>query len=230
MPRYDIILMDADGTLLDFGRAEAQAFQRTMAHYGLDGSRENHLLYHVINEGLWKKLERGETDQESLKTERFRLLFERMGVTADCEAFAHDFLGALGDGGFIIDGADELCKTLHTMGCKLYIATNGVAATQRSRLSLSGLEPYIDELFISEELGCHKPDPQYFNQLFARLGNPPRSSAILLGDSLSSDMKGGKNAGISTCWFNPYHLENPDPALCGSEIQSLDEFAAIVLG
>lgn len=230
MMHYDIILLDADGTLLDFGRAETQAFERTMAQFGLDSSSDTHLLYHVINEGLWKKLETGEMNQKLLKTERFRLLFERMNVFADCEAVSRVFLHALGDGGFTLPGAEELCKTLHNAGCKLYIATNGVAETQHRRLALSGLEPYLSGLYISEEMGAHKPHAAYFDQLFADIGNPHRSRAIILGDSLSSDMRGGKNAGIATCWFNPYHMENVKPELCDTEIDVLGAFIPLVLG
>lgn len=230
MTRYNTILLDADGTLLDFGRAETQAFERSMAQFGLDGGSDTHLLYHVINEGLWKKLETGEMNQELLKTERFRLLFERMNVFADYEAVGRAFLYALGDGGFPLPGAEELCKTLYSAGCKLYVATNGVAETQHRRLALSGLEPYLSGLYISEEMGAHKPHAAYFDKLFADIGSPDRSRAIILGDSLSSDMRGGKNAGIATCWFNPYHMENGQPDLCDHEIDVLGAFIPLVLG
>ncbi|WP_312642692.1 YjjG family noncanonical pyrimidine nucleotidase [Hydrogenoanaerobacterium sp.] len=227
---YDIILMDADETLFDFEQAEAHAFRHAMEEFHLPYHEEDRLLYRTVNQSLWDALERGETTQDALKVERFRLLFEQLGFTVDCEAFNHTFLNALSDGYFTIDGAAQLCKTLHEAGCKLYIATNGIGTTQRKRLAHSDIHSYISDLFISEELGFHKPRAEFFDALFAKLEITDRSRAILLGDSLTSDMQGGKNAGISTCWFNPRRTPCPKPQLCDSEIHTLTQFIAIVTG
>lgn len=230
MRSFDIILLDADDTLFDFEKAEAGALRRSLEEFRLPYSEETHRLYHRINQSLWAALERGETTQSALKTERFRLLFEALGVTADYTAFNQFYALALGDGHFTFAGAAELCKALCGAGCVLYLATNGIAATQRRRLEHADVRPYIRDIFISEELGFHKPDTRFFDALFARLGITDRSRSILLGDSLTSDMRGGHSAGIATCWLNLRHTPCAAPELCDYQIENLCEFLPIVRG
>lgn len=229
MRGYDIILLDADQTLFDFHLAERGAFLSAMGRLGLPGEE---LLprYVEINEGLWRALERGEITQETLKIERFRLLFAELGVSHDPAACSRVYLNALGDGCYLLPGAQALCEALAAAGRRLYIATNGIGAVQRRRLACSAICAYIDDIFISEELGSHKPEPDYFDKLFARLGDPDRGRAILLGDSIASDMRGGRAAGIATCWLNPAGLPCPEPALCDYEIRALEGFLPIALG
>ena len=225
--RYDILLLDADGTLLDFEVAESGAFSSTMQRHGFARTPGDYDMYRAINKGLWEALERGETTQQRLKVERFARLFARLGYRADCEGFHRDYMDALSEGHALMPGALALCAALARRG-RLYIATNGVAATQRRRLAACGLAEYITDVFISEELGAHKPDAAFFDALFARLGYPERERAVILGDSLSSDMQGGRNAGIATCWYNPQGLPCERPALCDGQITALEEFPAFL--
>lgn len=227
---YDIILMDADDTLFDFEKAEEFAFRRAMQEFRLPYSEDHRQLYRKINQNLWEALERGETTQNDLKVDRFCQLFEQLGYMVDCQGFNHHFLNALSDGYFTFDGAAELCKTLYEKGCKLYIATNGIGTTQRKRLAYSDICSYIADIFISEELGYHKPRGEFFDALFEKLDITDRSRAILLGDSLTSDMQGGKNAGIKTCWYNPKYKPYSSQELCDNEIHSLTEFIPIITG
>ena len=126
-------------------------------------------------------------------------------------------------------GALKLCRTLHERR-RLYLATNGVGYVQKKRLRGSALAPYIDGIFISEEMGYSKPDPRFFDEVFVRLGNPDRKSAIMLGDSLSSDMLGASRAGIAGCWYCPDDKKQPQGILPDYRIRQLEEFLPIVLG
>lgn len=226
--RYEVILLDADGTLLDFSKAEEHAFSAAMARAGLPRTKGDFALYHAVNEGLWEALERGEITKERLKTERFARTLSRLSLHADCAALSRAYLEALGESHVLLPGALELCRTLQTQGRALYIATNGIGEVQHRRFAACGLGAYISGLFISEELGYEKPAAGFFDAVFARIGPEKRVQAAILGDSLSSDMQGGKNAGIFTCWFNPTGAPCVKPALCDAQIASLDEFPRIL--
>lgn len=225
---FQTVLMDADGTLFDFHAAQRQALQNTLSAYALPFSEETLTLYDTLNEGLWRQLERGEITREQLLGCRFQLLFERLGVAVDSARFNEDYLLALAEGAFLLPGALELCRQLH--GCRrLYLATNGVQAVQEKRLRLSALAPYIDDIFVSEDIGFTKPDPRYFDGVFRRLGNPSRESAIMLGDSLGADILGAAKSGIASCWFCPDRGIQPDIVQPDYRITQLEEFLPIVL-
>lgn len=226
---FQTVLMDADGTLFDFHAAQRQALQNTLRAYSLPFSEETLTLYDTLNEGLWRRLERGEITREQLLSSRFRLLFERLGVFVDSSRFNADYLSALADGAFLLPGALALCRRLHQHR-RLYLATNGVEAVQKKRLRLSALAPYIDDIFVSEDIGFTKPDPRYFEGVFLRLGNPDRESAIMLGDSLGADILGAANAGIASCWLCPDEEKQPEGVQPDYRITRLEDFLPIVLG
>ncbi|MCI8441344.1 MAG: noncanonical pyrimidine nucleotidase, YjjG family [Provencibacterium sp.] len=226
---FTTVLLDADGTLFDFHTAQRQALENTLRAYSLPFSEQTLKIYESINEGLWRRLERGEITKKQLLSSRFRLFFERLGVSADGGRFNEDYLSALAEGVFLLPGALELCRRLHEHR-RLYLATNGVEYVQKKRLRLSALAPYIDGIFISEQLGYAKPDARFFDEAFARLGNPDRKGAILLGDSLSSDMLGAFQAGIAGCWYCPDENRQPQGVMPDYRIRHLEEFLPIVLG
>lgn len=212
MPRYDIVLLDADNTLFDFDTAERLALRQTMESQGYPFTTETEDLYLGINRTLWAAFDRGEVTQAFLVTERFRRLIETLGGDHDPVSMNQDYLLALGECSVLLSGAEDFCRTLSRAGCRLALATNGMASVQRARLKNSPLVPLLEAVFISEELGVQKPQRAFFDRAFACLDVSDRSRAIMVGDGLRSDILGGKNAGIDTIWYNPHHLPG-DPSM-----------------
>jgi 2-haloacid dehalogenase len=231
-PAYTHLLFDADGTLFDYERAEAAALQHTLQTFDLPFSPHTLQLYQTINQDLWQALERGAITPAALRTRRFELLLEalalprpRDGLTAaimsDC------YLGALARGTDLLPGALELLQALHGR-YHLVVVTNGLSVVQRSRLASSPLNPLIEALIISEELGVAKPAPAFFQAALARLGHPPKAGLLMIGDSLSSDIQGGCDFGLDTCWYNPGRRPRPADLPITYEIAALSELLAIL--
>ena len=228
--RFDIVLMDADETVYDFKRAEKTAISETLRSFGVEPSDEAVSIYSEGNQSCWKALERGEISREELKPRRFRLLFERLGADpVDYAAVNAMYESRLALCGFMLPGATEFVRKLHEeYGVRIYLATNGLTVPQMGRFRLSGIDRYVDGMYISEQVGASKPDPAYFDYVFADLGITDRSRTIMLGDSLTSDMLGGRNAGIVTCCYLGGREPTGSP-LCDYEISSYDEFFDIIL-
>ena len=203
MKKYTTILFDADETLLDFGKDETQALTAIMEKYGIEINDENIKAYKEINLGLWKALERGEIDKPTLKKVRFTLFFEKIGFTTDEDHYKinEEYLGNLSAGGNLLDGAKGLIEKLKVQGYDLYIVTNGIADTQRRRLTKAGILPYFTELFVSETIGHQKPKREYFDYVLAHIKEKDVSRVLLVGDSLTSDIKGAVDAGIPCAWL-----------------------------
>ena len=201
--KYDVILFDADDTLLDFGKSEDAALSQVFEAFGIPLTEEVRQGYLEINHGLWKALERGEIDKPQVLARRFQDTFARFGISAPADgSFEREYQRMLGEGAYLVDGAVEVLQALkddHTLA----IVTNGVTATQTNRLRLCGLDRIIPHVFISEQIGVAKPQQGFFDAVFAALGEPDRSRVLIVGDSLTSDMRGGEVAGIDNCWYNP---------------------------
>lgn len=206
---YDTLFLDADNTLFDFDRAEHEALKRAMTERGYPFTPETESVYLTINRGLWEAFDRGEVEQKWLVVERFRRLDAALGGSNDPEAFNRDYLTYLGQGAWLLPGALELCRELKQAGCRLAIATNGVARVQHARMDASPLAQYIDGLFISEELGAQKPQAEFFLPMLERMGVADKGRCLMVGDNLRSDILGGRNAGLPTVWYNPRRLPNP---------------------
>lgn len=199
---YKWILFDADGTLFDYDRAEATALQRTFEQMGQEFEPGYVEAYRRINGRIWLEFEQGRISQERLRTFRFEQLFEAVGLELSPESFSPRYLQNLALGTDLIDGAQEVVQALH--GCfGLMLITNGLQEVQRPRFARSALHGYFHGLVISEEVGVAKPDPRIFDVAFQGMGNPGREEVLMVGDSLTSDMRGGVDYGIDTCWFNP---------------------------
>lgn len=224
LKQWHTLLFDADNTLLDFDRAEQQAFQKTMTAFGLEATPERFALYADINHGLWHTFEQGGITKEALVVERFRRFFDRIGAKVDSVAFEAAYQPALGEGAFLIDGALDLLARL-APHYRLCIITNGVAATQYSRLAASGIDRYVKAVFVSEALGAQKPDPAFFDAVFASLPPTDRTDCLIIGDSLTSDIAGGIRAGIPTCWYNPKGLAAP---ASGRPDHTVGDYAALL--
>ena len=227
--RYDVVLLDADETVYDFLLAEKTAVSRTLAAFGVEPTDEVVSLYSACNLWCWKALERGELSRDDLKPRRFAMLFERIGKEpVDFCAVNTLYEDNLSQCGFMLPGATEFVKKLHEeYDVKLYLATNGLTIPQTGRYARSGIDRYTDGIYISEQIGASKPDKAYFDYIFADLGITDKSRVIILGDSLTSDMQGGRNAGITTCRY----LRGAEPdgnPLCDYEIKTYDEFFALL--
>lgn len=226
MCRYDAILFDADETLFNYEKAAKCALLSTLSAYQIDFPRNVCERYQHWNNLVWRCFERGEIQKSELQTERFRKLFEELSIHADPAGFNESYLLALAERGDELPGAVELCQALFPY-CPLYIVTNGFTFTQERRLARSLLRPYIKKMYISEQLGFQKPRKEYFDAVLTDISLTDRSRVILLGDSLTSDMQGGINAGIPTCWYNPFGQEATLPI--DYEIHSLEEFFPLVV-
>lgn len=202
MSGYTTILLDVDGTLLDFSQAEKEGIRAVLTRFGFPASQENTELYHEINASFWAAFERGEIRKEALLTERFRVFFERLGRETDGRAEEAFYREQLDQSAALIPGALGLCGYLREK-YQLYIVTNGTSATQYKRLKKSGLDQYVRDIFVSEDAGSQKPQKEYFDYCFARIPEKDPARMLIIGDSLHSDIKGGNNAGIHTCWYNP---------------------------
>lgn len=220
--RYSWILFDADGTLFDFDAAETAALAASLERISQDFSPEISDIYREINGRMWVELERGATTQARIRVERFEKLFEAIGVEGDPVVFAEDYASNLAGQTELIDGAGTTVEAL-AEGCRLMLITNGIADIQRPRFSASPIRDHFAGIVISEEVGAAKPDPLIFETAFAEMDRPAKSEVLIVGDSLSSDIKGGNNFGIDSCWFNPAGLPLQDGVQPTYEIQRLDQ-------
>lgn len=224
---YPYLLFDADNTLFDFDQAERNAHLLLCRAHGLAFSEEGYQLYHKCNADLWRDFDRGLCTKEYLLVERFRRYLAISGERADPEALNRDHLRALGEGAMLLPGAEELCRVL-SRDHRLYLLTNAVASVQKTRFANSAIAPYFQGVFISEEVGVGKPDSAYFDYVFHAVPGLARDNALVIGDSLTSDIQGANNAGLPCCWFNPKGQPRPQGLRIDYEIRALEELYAIV--
>lgn len=224
---YPILLFDADNTIFDFDRAEIHAITSSLRQYGFPCSETIVSRYHDINQGLWREHEKGLVTKDQLKVRRFERLFAELGVDGDPVAFHHTYIGFLGEGTFLLPHAADVCRTL-AADRRLYIITNGLKASQTARFARSEIMPLFEDAFISECIGCQKPEKAFFDYVAAHIPGFQPSDALVIGDSLTSDMAGGHTAGLDTCWFNPRRLPNDSGIPCTYEIHDLRELTALL--
>lgn len=225
--QFDIILLDVDGTLLDFKRAEKLGMEIVLKTYGFEPTAKRLKLYHDINEGLWAAFERGEVTKDRLLWERFELFFTQLGKDINGHEVERLYRQQLDQSAFLIDGALDICSYLKER-YDLYVVTNGTSSTQYKRLKASGLEEYMNDIFVSEDAGSQKPQKEYFDYCFARIPNACPERMLLVGDSLQSDIKGGLRAGTCTCWYNPDSLPVSNAIKPDYEIRHLSELKEIL--
>ncbi len=223
---YEWIFFDADGTLFDYNAAESEALAGTLAEEGVSVRSEHVDEYRALNAALWRRFERGEVSQATIRTLRFSQFSERFGLELDAVAFGSRYLAHLAQCADLIDGAESVVRSLHGRA-GLLLLTNGISEVQRSRLAASPLHGLFDHVVISGDVGAAKPDPRMFDVAFECAGSPTRSSVLMVGDTLSSDIRGGALYGIDTCWFNPMREPNSTELVPTFEIQSLRELAAL---
>ena len=223
---YTSLFLDLDNTLLDFSKAEAYAVSRVLKNNGLPFDGKTVKLYSDINKSFWESFERGEIPKTAIYAGRFKKLLDVLGKNGDAQSLSAEYGRGLSEGYFKVDGADEILVYLKAKGYKLYATTNGLSSTQYKRIDGSGLKNYFDAVFVSEEAGHQKPEKEYFDYVISSIPETDKSKMLIVGDSQSSDILGGVNAGIDTCWFNPEKLTAKYPSKY--EISALSELKSIL--
>ena len=221
------VFLDVDNTILHFNKAEAIALEKTLSALSLPHSPEVIRRYSQLNLAQWKLLEQGKLTREQVKVRRYRLLFDELKTDASPEKAARIYEGLLGQGHYFIDGAVEMLQALYG-SFHLYLATNGTASVQKSRLKSAEIEPFFEQIFISEELGCNKPETAFFERCFAAIPDFKKEEAVMVGDSLTSDILGGIRAGIRTVWFNKDLNESSGEIRPDHTIKALSELPGLL--
>ena len=223
------VLLDADGTLFDFKRAEREALSQTLLQLGIEPLPQILRRYSEINDAHWKLLEKNEITHAELKYRRYEQLFREIGVSASPTDAANCYEELLSRQGCLLEGARELVERL-APSYRLYLASNGRRKTQYGRIDASGLKPFLSDVFISEDLGYYKPDVGFFEACFARIPDLRKEETVMVGDRLSSDIAGGNRAGIATVWFAPEGAEPSADALPTRIIHALSELPDVLAG
>ena len=219
--KYKFLLLDLDGTLYDFERAEAKALADLMASLGLPECSEKDVeAYHFYNDACWKALERGEITKIRLKAKRFEDFLGYLNFEYDPVLAGEQFADNLSHNGFLLEGAEELLEAL-AKEYELYAVTNGIERVQLGRWEASGIGKYFKDMFVSDAVGVAKPNIEYFAHVFAHIPDFKKEKALLIGDSLSSDMKGGINAEVDTLWYNPKQAAKPEDMAITYEFNDL---------
>lgn len=221
------VLLDLDDTILDFKKAEKIAVSKTFRGIGIEPTDAVVERYSEINVGQWEKLELGIITREEVLSSRFDMLFEELGVDYSGYEAQLIYEKLLEIGHFFMPGAEEMLNTLHGK-YDLYIVSNGTASVQFSRLASAGITHMFKGIFISEHMGTQKPSKEYFDKCFAAIPGFDRERAIVVGDSLTSDIRGGINAGVRTCWYNPRGKAPREDIVADYTITELGELPGLI--
>lgn len=223
----EFLFLDLDDTILDFHVAERIAIDKTFRSFGLNPDPATVERYKQINLLHWQMLERGEITREQVKVLRFVQLFRELGVDCDPVAVTREYEKHLAVGHYFLPGAEEAVARL-SKKYRLFLASNGTAAVQAGRLTSANLYRFFEKVFVSEEIGHNKPDKAYFDAAFSKIPDFDPQKAMMVGDSLTSDIRGGKNAGILTCWVNPGHKPRNPEIVPDYEIEALSQLEALL--
>lgn len=221
------IFFDLDDTILDFHKAEHIALKKTLTEFGINADDGVIKRYSEINQSQWRLLEKGEITREQVKFRRFKLLFDEFGVECNPDDINQSYENNLAVGHYFMPGAKEMIISL----CgkyNLYIVTNGTQKVQNGRMKSADISKYFNCIFISEQIGHNKPEKAFFDACFSKIDGFDKSTAVIVGDSLSSDILGGKNAGIKTVWFNSRKITNTTDILPDYEACSCGEIVSII--
>lgn len=221
------VLFDLDDTLLDFHKAEAIALARTLSEMGVDPTPQTIARYSAINKSQWELLEEKKITRPQVLIRRFDILFEELGVSVSSQETQTRYETYLAMGHHFIPGAEALLEELVTK-YRLFLVSNGTAPVQAGRIASSGIAKYFENIFISETVGADKPQKLFFDRCFAEIPDFRPEEAIIIGDSLTSDIRGGNNAGIATCWFNPKGLPRREGIRVDHEIRQLSELPPLL--
>lgn len=228
MSSFRYLLFDADETLFDFPKAENQAILETLRAFALPCNKETAALYSRINDALWLRFNHGEITRQQLLQLRFSQLLSQLGHSGiSTEEMNLTYMHELAKCSFLLPGALELCRELWQRGYEMAVITNGASISQHGRFDHSPITSYFRHIFISEDMGCQKPQAVYFDKVCTMMKISPddRKHTLIIGDSLSSDILGGLNSGIPACWYNSHH-KHPDPAIPAD--YTIDSYQALL--
>ncbi|MBQ7365218.1 MAG: YjjG family noncanonical pyrimidine nucleotidase [Clostridia bacterium] len=226
--KYRFLLFDADDTLFDFDQSSRQAFHEAMQVCGVQPQPRDYDNYAAINLALWKQFERGEIDKETILTKRFRDFTKKYRINADPDAINERYKAALSHKNILMPDALFVIETLFHQGYRLFIITNGDAAIQHKRLGTSPITPYIEKVFISEEIGHAKPSPLFFDAVADGISDFSKEQALVIGDSESSDIRGANLSGIDACYVSPHNTPLPDGIFANYTVRCLTDLLAIL--
>lgn len=228
MKEYRHLFWDLDGTIFDFEKCEYNALERTFSMYEIPFNPKTIKEYISINDHLWLLHENGLIGQDQLLVERFEKLFDIFQIDCSAEEVSKTYQESLTEVVYFEKNALDVIRELYC-SYDMYIATNGNYTTQLKRIELSGIKEYFDDIFISGKIGIHKPNAKFFEYCFKSIPGIDKNKTLIIGDSLSSDMQGGINAGIHTCWYNPHNKVIPDKMRINYVINDLRELITIVI-
>ena len=221
------LFIDLDDTILDFHKAERIALSKTLMHFGVEPTDDMCELYSAINKAHWERLERKEITRPQVLLGRFREFFRQVGHEVDPRQVAAVYEENLSQGHYFLPGAEETVKQLSDQ-YPLYLASNGTSHVQAGRLKSAGIIPYFQEIFVSQDVGADKPSPEYFERCFAKIPGFRVEQSLMVGDSLTSDMRGGIGVGMQTCWVAPKERTAPADVTPDYRIESLAELPALL--
>lgn len=222
----EFLFLDLDDTILDFKKAEYIAIGKTIGDFGVEPTEAVRHRYHEINKWHWEQLELGKLTRAQVLENRFKVLFAELGVEVDAEKVARVYEKNLSIGHWFLPGAEEAVERL-SKKYRLFLVSNGTASVQKGRMTSANLYRFFETVFVSQEIGHNKPSKAYFDACFAAIPGFDPDKTLMVGDSLSSDIQGGINAGLKTVWVNPDHLP------CGNvrpdyEIEALHQLEALL--
>ncbi len=227
MRKYNWLLFDADNTLWDFQQSELFSFEKAFKDFHIPYKANYLEVYHKINHQCWSDFEKGLLSQEKLRTVRMELLLKELNIDADFVAFSQSYQQNLANTAFMIDGARALLEDL-SKEFTLVMITNGLKEIQRGRLKNTAIEPFFQSIVISDEIGTAKPQKAFFDYTFEQMQHDNKADVLVIGDSLSSDIKGGNDYGVDTCWFNIFAKDKDAEIVPTYEIEDLGELRGIV--
>ena len=223
----EFLFLDLDDTILDFHKAERIALSKTIRSFGIEPTEEILARYHAINKWHWEQLELGKLTRQQVLVKRFEALFADRGIQVDPTQVQAAYEKNLSIGHYFLPGAEDAVEQL-SKKYRLFLASNGTASVQKGRMTSANLYRFFEKVFVSQEIGHNKPSKEYFDACFAQIPDFDPERAMIVGDSLTSDIRGGINAGIRTCWVNPEH--NPGRAdICPDyEIEALSRLPKLL--
>ncbi len=223
----EFLFLDLDDTILDFKKAERIAIARTIGDFGVEPTDAVLHRYHEINKWHWEQLELGKLTRAEVLENRFGVLFRELGVEADKTACARVYEKNLSVGHYFLPGAEEAVDAL-SKKYRLFLTSNGTASVQKGRMTSANLYRFFEKVFVSQEIGHNKPSKAYFDGCIARIPDFDPAKTMIVGDSLTSDIQGGINAGIATCWVNPTHAPCREDIRPDYEIEALSQLEALL--
>ena len=229
MAKYYCVLFDADNTLLNFDAAESKALAETLVNYGIEPDAETVQTYRTINEELWRQLEKGQIRREKLMNERFTRFLKAIDAAGNGAEMNQYYLEQLSTHPDLM--SPEVLDVLRELSevATLAVVSNGFYKVQTRRIAESGVGNFMEDVFISEKMDSEKPNRKIFDAALRTLGVENREHVLMVGDSLTSDIQGGANAGLDTCWLNPRHVENQGKVIPTYEITRLEELYPLVM-